>query len=830
MKTAPTSIIRRAVFSLGRLPRPLGFIGYHLLNVLHYLYLTRVACIGLLAVLMLPFLACGPLRTLVLGAYDARTLPGAMIIGFSLVITVGCLIHQRKLVDRHGVVRFDAPLDRLMPGMVKAWNWLASIAVLVNMAVVLRASNRELWPMLLKGLVAGACCGIIMRAALGRFERNLVDWRHAWPADVLSFLVSNGLCKSPGLIELRDPEKDFSPTNVTLADGHLSALVYGSLLVIIFLVVDEGVIHPLASLLLLICVLTLLLSSVTFILDRHRVPLMAGIVVYCALANLWRESDHYYPVMPRAQSAPALPTPAGIVEKSVEEGRPLVIVSSAGGGIQSAAWTTRVLEQLEVQMAAVGSPGFHDSVRLISGVSGGSVGALHYAYAVGMNPAAPDLDKAAKAAASSSLTEAVVGLVKRDLLRATFPAAFTSQEMLFNDRGRMLEYAWAENAELLYGYGGLEHATLERWAVDALNLVRPAVIFNSTIVETGERMAISTSPRSPLGYLQAPRAGNFEFTERYLADIPMLTAARLSATFPLISPAARPAISDGKGGGLVLPGTENAGVFPVGGSLHHAVDGGYFENSGMVGALEWLDEALTTLSKAGRELPDEIMFIELAAFPSPPADPMRLIPVDLGQKSQGALYDVLSPGLTMMHVRNSSQSAYAAQLLAQFSLRWQLELESKYKRPPGRPFIRHVRLLPKTPIPRTEKDERALMQRFTDWFFIPADMMKAPLSWHLRPSEIAQIDDAAREAVSTMLQTKEMLPQTAIMAQQQLVPAQSADLLAPVAAPPPTMQPIINPGSASAEYLVKPQQLNRDLLKTFISPKAGRKEPHQENP
>ncbi|GEP41108.1 hypothetical protein BGE01nite_03990 [Brevifollis gellanilyticus] len=808
----------------------MGFIGYHLLNVLHYLYLTRVACIGLLAMLLLPLLACGPLRTSVLGAYDARTLPGALIIGFSLVITVGCLIHQRKLVDMHGDIRFDAPVDTLKPGMVRAWNWIASIAVLLNMVVVLRASNRELWPMLLKGLIAGACCGIIMRAGLGRIERKLVDLRHGWPADILSFLVSNGLCKSPGLIELRDKDKPFSFTNVTLADGHLSVLAYGSLLVIIFLVVDEGVIHPLASLLLLICVLSLLLSSVAFILDRHRVPLMAGIVAYCTFTNLWRESDHYYPVLPRAPSAPALPTPAGIVEKSIEEHRPLVIVSTAGGGIQSAAWTTRVLEQLEVQMAAAGSPGFHDSVRLISGVSGGSVGALHYAYAVGMNPSAPDLDNAAKAASASSLTEAVVGMVKKDLLRATFPSAFTSEEMLFNDRGRMLEYAWAENAELLYGFGGLEHATLERWAADALKLVRPALIFNSTIVETGERMAISTSPRSPLGYLQPPRAGNFEFTERYIADIPMLTAARLSATFPLISPAARPAISDGKGNGLILPGTENAGVFPVGGSLHHAVDGGYFENSGMVGALEWLDEALTTLSKAGRELPDEVMVIELAAFPAPPADPMRLTPVDLGRTSQGALYDVLSPGLTMMHVRNSSQSAYAGQLLAQFSLRWQLELESKYQRPPGRPFIRHVRLLPKTPMPPTENDQRGILQRFADWFFIPADMMKAPLSWHLRPSEIAQIDSSAREAVSTMLQTKEILPQTAIMAQQQLVPPQTTDLPAPVAAPPPTMQPIVNPGSASAEYLVKPQQLNRDLLKTFISPKSGKTEPAPGNP
>lgn len=829
MKIAPTKPLRRLIFILARLARPVGFVGHHALNALHYLYLTRTSCLGLLALLLLPFLACGPLRTLVLGAYDVYSFKGAGLIGLMLMITVGCLIHQRKMVDLHGKERFGAVMDQLRPGMVKAWNWLAGIAVVLNVAVVLRASNRDIWPTLLAGLTLGVLAGVVLRKWLGDLEKKFVKVREGFPEKVVSFLVSNGLRPSPGIIKLKDNQQPFEPKNVTLADGHLSALVYGFFLIVIFIVVDEGTIHPLASLLLLISILTLMLGSWAFLLDRHRVPLLALIVIYCGVMNLWRESDHYYPVMPRQANAAPLPTPAAIVDASVKAGRPLVIVAAAGGGIQSAAWTTRVLEQMEKQLAEAGSPGFHDSVRLISGVSGGSVGALQYAHAVGLDGGNPPLDQAARAAAASSLTEAVVGLVKKDLFRATLPIFFTTQDMLFEDRARTLETAWDQNARQMHGGHkcGLGAATLQQWGQDALKLSRPALIFNSTIVETGERMAISTSPRSPLGYLQPPRAGNFEFTERYIADIPMLTAARLSATFPLVSPAARPAIADGKGGGLILPGTRNAGVFPQGGSLHHAVDGGYFENSGLVGALEWLDEALTDLDKVGRRLPGEVLVIELAAFPAPPEDRTRSIPVDLGGSSRGTLFDILSPGLTMMNVRNSSQRAYAGQLLAQFSLRWQLELESKHKRTPGLPFIRHLRLLPPTPKPADpQNDRRGLAQRFADWFFIPADLMSAPLSWHLRPSEIEQINKAASEAVRTMLQTPEILPQTATMVQQQALPvvppaaapAVAAPAAGTVPVPAPTAAPVMPPATVQLPAAApgKPMQSNSELLERFI--------------
>jgi hypothetical protein len=51
----------------------------------------------------------------------------------------------------------------------------------------------------------------------------------------------------------------------------------------------------------------------------------------------------------------------------------IVVAAAAGGGIQSAAWTSRVLCSLRQQV-----PESSEHVAAISGVSGGSVGAMFY--------------------------------------------------------------------------------------------------------------------------------------------------------------------------------------------------------------------------------------------------------------------------------------------------------------------------------------------------------------------------------------------------------------------------------------------------------------------
>jgi len=91
------------------------------------------------------------------------------------------------------------------------------------------------------------------------------------------------------------------------------------------------------------------------------------------------------------------------------------------------------------------------------------------------------------------------------------------------------------------------------------------VIFNATVSENGERFLIGSSDTASEGTLR--------FFDLFPdSDIRVATAARLSATFPYASPLARASAGP------------NANAYHVG-------DGGYYDNSGLLSAVEWLRDA-----------------------------------------------------------------------------------------------------------------------------------------------------------------------------------------------------------------------------------------------
>src|SRR5262249_24274536 len=75
--------------------------------------------------------------------------------------------------------------------------------------------------------------------------------------------------------------------------------------------------------------------------------------------------------------------------------------------------------------------------------------------------------------------------------------------------------------------------TLNQWRDAVAHGKLPAAIFNATAVESGQRFLVATT--------DVPDRGALRFAERFPEwDIPIATAARLSATFTYVSPAARP--------------------------------------------------------------------------------------------------------------------------------------------------------------------------------------------------------------------------------------------------------------------------------------------------
>jgi hypothetical protein len=146
------------------------------------------------------------------------------------------------------------------------------------------------------------------------------------------------------------------------------------------------------------------------------------------------------------------------------------------------------------------------------------------------------------------------------------------------------------------------------------------------------------------------------FHEDFRLETRLETAVRLSASFPIVSPAARPSELHG---------------------IDTFVDGGYFDNSGLYTLMGWLSEAAAGLPAAQRR---EVLLLIIDAFPEPtPFDPGR---VDIPWYRQLTI-----PFETVIGVRASGQAVrnrYEFPLLAK-SLEGQLtmrQLEFRYRPSP----------------------------------------------------------------------------------------------------------------------------------------------------
>jgi hypothetical protein len=234
------------------------------------------------------------------------------------------------------------------------------------------------------------------------------------------------------------------------------------------------------------------------------------------------------------------------------EAAPLVVVTTSGGASRSALWTVTVLDALQRRI-----PGFLRHVRIISGASGGMVGAAHYVSAIDAQHPVPDIEKIRAELAADSLTAVTRALILPGL-----------------ERGRALEMAWEERAPRLA-------LPFKQLAGGELAGARPSLIFTPMMVEDGRRLIISnldlgaftrtwSGPSSCLA--DAPCDQSVSGVELFacagegLDQVRLSTVARMSATFPWVTSAAQ------------LPSKPTRRI----------VDAGYYDNFGVDIAALWI--------------------------------------------------------------------------------------------------------------------------------------------------------------------------------------------------------------------------------------------------
>ncbi|MEX0819019.1 MAG: hypothetical protein WD070_05490 [Pirellulaceae bacterium] len=519
-----------------------------------------------------------------------------------------------------------------------------------------------------KWAVAGLATTIALMGVLNAIMILLNEYRHRrggdqqprWQESLYNCLDA---VLGPGYLRT-EPFSD-SPTTLRLAPGHFRLLLYTTTFLVWYtvnFVTATGdrpmptetspyvaLFYALLSLLLLLYVL----AGFSFYWDRYRIPVpLLGLGTVLLLYSIFG-TDHYYDLNLGSHESAAYDAPdlAEVFDEwkfpAGPDGiRTLVVVDASGGGIQAAAWTAQVLTGLH---ECYGND-FSRSIGLISSVSGGSVGTMFYLanrteMARYFDPTIPtdpaltaDAITAIREAARSSALEATAwGLAYPDTLRTVFPFAVDKTV----DRGWAIEQVWQQRMNAR----GHDRGNLT--LVDLGGAIRqhqlPIPVFNATLMESGRRLQLSP-------VLGPPRKSSDRENDTHVPDgavelfkeVPnarplISTAARLSATFPYITPAARAA---GAGGSQF--------------GAYHVVDGAYVDNEGAVTSVDWINRLLSHYNGRRKDQRpfDRVLLLRIQAFPTD----LGHASGDVAASASGWRSALIGPLDAMMTVRSASQT------------------------------------------------------------------------------------------------------------------------------------------------------------------------------
>ncbi|MEM9212932.1 MAG: hypothetical protein AAGD25_01015 [Cyanobacteria bacterium P01_F01_bin.150] len=325
-------------------------------------------------------------------------------------------------------------------------------------------------------------------------------------------------------------------------------------------------------------------------------------------------------------------------DRNKEETYPVYIVSAQGGGIYAAYHAAMSLARLQELSATHTSPtvqqqssSFANHVFAISSVSGGSVGAATFSSLVKSNVCNESQSKDCfTSTADRILGEDFLSPLLATGLFADFAQRFLPRPIYDWDRARGLEFAlenaWSKTLANLSD-NPLSNSFYQHWDPKGS---APALIINATIVETGERVVISPFKISIPNASETPRLKDIT---AYKEDINfnLSTAAGLSARFPLITPVAWFKGKD----------TDSDEIKKI-----RLADGGYFDNSGMLTALDIGQELERYCKENGI---DNVKFIYLSIIEESSGQTPKS---DSHSERADGLNELLSPVRTLWNTRS----------------------------------------------------------------------------------------------------------------------------------------------------------------------------------
>ncbi len=221
------------------------------------------------------------------------------------------------------------------------------------------------------------------------------------------------------------------------------------------------------------------------------------------------------------------------------EERPLMIViTTSGGGIRSATFTMNTLRKLD----SITGGDLMKKTFLISGASGGMIGATYYRELYRQKLSDPAIEPTA---------QKYVDDISGDLLNPTF-SSFVARDLFapeqrfsigengyLKDRGYSFEQALNRNTR------GFLDKKLGDYKQEEYEARIPLIFYHNVITRDGKKLLISTQP---IRFMMKPVSDSTEtvhadavdftsfFQSQHPLDLRLLTALRMNATFPIVLP------------------------------------------------------------------------------------------------------------------------------------------------------------------------------------------------------------------------------------------------------------------------------------------------------
>tara|TARA_R110002096_G_scaffold132768_3_gene283270 strand:+ start:33334 stop:35436 length:2103 start_codon:yes stop_codon:yes gene_type:complete len=220
----------------------------------------------------------------------------------------------------------------------------------------------------------------------------------------------------------------------------------------------------------------------------------------------------------------------------------LIILNVSGGGLRSSFWTVKVLQELD---KSVFGGNLLNNTHIITGSSGGMLGAayyreLDYLERIGRLKIEKENSKYLSNIGQDALNPVAFTLAVHDLFLALGTIEYKGKEY-GKDRGYSFDQKFNENTEGILDHSFADYRNLE------FQSKMPTLLLAPTIIGDGRRLIMSTQGMSFLGvhpsYLSFENDKNFDaveysrlFKNQNADSLSFLTALRLSASFPYITP------------------------------------------------------------------------------------------------------------------------------------------------------------------------------------------------------------------------------------------------------------------------------------------------------